>query len=276
MAAAGAAPKIAQVEVTDFPEPLSTMINWRKYIDSVPSDGSDPLDRKGGLKKAGNVGLFAAQEGITAAQSVTHTGLTAASIGSHGVSVALTAGTAVASATGIGLLAGAGALMVASSVKSGLSAYSTSQHMDGLGRIYENLASYARCERIYPAMPYLRKPTPFDERAHNLVAHQVLPYIWQQKKAKLITKSVGAVIGVGSAMTTAYAMGRKLWKCSQGTLGVSRERAARWLASHFMYCKCALSEAIIAELLGAATIDGFQKSDYDTITTLLMSKMKSN
>ncbi|HTW61286.1 MAG TPA: hypothetical protein VMD55_05710 [Terracidiphilus sp.] len=276
MAAAGGAPKIELVEITDFPTPPTTMINWRKYIDSTPSDGSDPLDRHSGLKTAGNIGVAAAQEGISIAQSVTNTGLTAASFSSHGVSIALTAGAAVGSATGIGLLVAAGALSIGSAVKSGVSAYKTSEHMEGLAKIYENLASYTRCERIYPEKPYLRKLTPADSKAHDLVGHLVLPYIWQQKRAKLVTKSVGAVVGVGSVLTTAYAIGRKVYKYSQGTLGVSRERAARWMACHFMYCKCALTEAIIAELLGAATIGGFQKSNYDTITELLMTKIKSN
>jgi hypothetical protein len=276
MAAASVTPKIEQVEISDFPVPLTTMINWRKYIDSTPADGSDPLDRHSGLKTAGNLGLFGAQEGVTVAQSVTHTGLTATTIGSHGVAVALTAGAAVGSATGIGLLVAAGAGIVASSVKSGMSAYSTSQHMSGLARIYENLGSYSRCERIYPQMPYLRKLTPADKSAHDLVGHQILPYIWLQKRAKRINKSVSAVPAVGSALTTAYAIGRKIYKYSQGTLGVNRERAARWMASHFMYCKCQLTEAIITELLGAAAIKGFQKANYDTITEMLMTKIKSN
>jgi hypothetical protein len=274
MAAASVSPKIEQVEISDFPAPPTSMINWRKYIDSTPSNGSDPLDRNSGLKTAGNVGLTGGRQGITAAQIATHTGLTATTIGSHGVTVALTAGAAVASATGIGLVAAAGAGMVASAVKSGFAAYSTSQHMGGLAKIYENLASY-RCERIYPAMPYLRKPTPADLSAHTLVGHQVLPYIWLQKRAKRINRSVGAVVGVGSVLTSVYAVGRKVWKYSQGTLGVSRERAARWLACHFMYCKCQLAEAIIAELLGDETIGAFQKTNYDTITELLMTKMKS-
>jgi hypothetical protein len=276
MAAAGVTPKIEQVEISDFPTPPTTMTNWRKYIDSTPAGDSNPLDRNSGLKTAGNVGAAVASQGISAAQSVTGTGLTAASVSGHGVAIALTAGAAVGSATGIGLLVAGGALTIGSAVKSGVSAYKTSQHMQGLAKIYENLASYPLCERIYPAMPYLRKPTPADAAAHNLVGHMVLPYIWQQKHAKRITKGVGAVVGVGSVLTTAYAVGRKIYKYSQGTLGVSRQRAARWMACHFMYCKCQLTEAIIAELLGEATIGGFQKSDYDTITELLMTKMKSN
>jgi hypothetical protein len=276
MAAAGVAPKIEVVEVTDFPTPPTTVRNWRKYIDSTPSDGSDPLDRHSGLKTGANVGVAVAQKGISVAQSATSTSLTAASVSGHGVSIALTAGAAVGSATGIGLLVAAGALTIGSAVQSGVSAYKTSQHMHGLAKIYENLASYSRCERIYPAMPYLRKPTPADEKGHEIVGHMVLPYIWHQKHSKRIKKSVGAVVGVGSVLTTAYSIGRKIYKYSQGTLGVSRERAARWLACHFMYCKCPLADAIIAELLGPATIGGFQKADYDTITELLMTKIKSN
>lgn len=217
-------------------------------------------------RKLGNRAMTAASTGISAAQTATGTsalGLAKAAAFGAGATV---------SATGIGLIAAGGVAMVTSSVTSGVSYFKTKAHLSGLVKIYEEREKYSNCWCIEGRK---MQKTATNARQHDIIANQILPYIISQKEKKKDKKAVGMVPAVGSSVNTLQSFWHNLKKRWDGTLGVKRNRAAQWLAYHFMSSHCPLADAIIDELLGAGSHTSFDRTEYSVLTEVLANKMKS-
>ena len=241
------------------------------------------LDRYKKAKTAAKLTESAASKGISAAQMGTHSqgvmGLTyAASMGKG----AAAAATLAASATGIGLIAGAAA---ASVIESGLaikSAYSTHQHLVALKYLRDHLVLYkAYCAEILPAKSAHLVPavTKFSMCSHEIVATTVLDYIINQKEWKYGKKISSSVPVVGALPVILMSASSKVYKFfgGGGGMGVERHRNAHWLASHLCSCECELAGKIVSALYGEDEMHTMlRECDYETMAGLLAEKMKSN
>lgn len=242
-----------------------------------PEEGSDSVkffdppkvvkNRRGAAKTAAKVLLAASEKSVGLAQHATH-------LGTIGTTAALVTGAAV-SATGVGLLAAAGAGMIASSTLAARSAYKTHHHLKGLQDIYndrKNLGGEQACKEMLS--DGTEKETPYSLGSHEVIANEVLPYIIRQKVKKRRFKIVSAN-PIASPLATLYAVGNKWGKAQRGELGKSRNAAAQWLGAHFLECNCKLASKIIAELHGQEKMDAFASSEFKDVWPELATKMKS-
>lgn len=251
------------------PAPYTTT-NWRQWwkeAHQVPvQDSSQAQDQLSNAttRRAGNLAMGAGSIGLSAASSAT--GHSSVMTG-----IALATGAAV-SATGVGLLVASGTLAAGASIQAGRSYFKTKAHLKGLLEIYEGRDQYANCWSIVGRIMHKNAA---NERHHDLIANQVLPYIISQKQAKKIKKGIGMVPAVGSGGVSAYSIYRNLKKRWDGTLGAKRNMEARWLAYHHMNSDCPLTAMIFDELLGDGSRANFDKTEYDVLAEVLASKMKS-
>jgi hypothetical protein len=194
-------------------------------------------------------------------------GLTAAGFATQNstlaVAGAIAAGAAV-SATGIGLVAAGGALMIGTAILDINAVASTIAHLEGLEALQRNVGNFANC-----------KPTPSAKDAgvyHAFIADKVLGYIISQKKEKVGRKGVGIVPG-GSILTGAYTLGRMLFKKNKG---VKRNFYANALGEHLITCSCPLAKQIVTNLLGsAADMQQLMHMNLDQVGPIIANKMKS-
>jgi hypothetical protein len=224
-------------------------------------------NRRAAAKKAGKALLSVSEKTLGLAQHAAHAG-------TIGTTAALITGAAV-SATGVGLLAAAGAGMIVSSSLAARSAYKTHHHLKGLQDIYndrKNLGGEQGCKEV--SSDGSENPTPYSRASHEIIANEVLPYIIRQKVKKRRFKIVSAN-PVGSPLATLYAIGNKWVKAQRGELGKSRNAAAQWLGAHFLECNCELASSIIAELHGEGKVKAFAELEFKDVWPELANKMKS-
>lgn len=233
-------------------------------------------DRQGNVKQGANVVRNVALPSVSVAQAATH---------SVGLSSVVTGGgvaLAGISATGVGLLATGAALAAVSSGLAIRSAVRTDRHLLGLQHIYNNRASLP-CSNP-------------NDGCHEIVADQVLPYIIFQKSKKLGRKKVAAIPIIGGLQGLRGVV-RKAQKWHSGTLGVRREKAAKWLAAHLLGTRCLLVQVVIRELFatgpwagnpdlrsanpsddgkdGSPELASLRVSDYGDVWPILARKLKS-
>jgi len=181
-------------------------------------------------------------------------------------SFALVTGAAAASATGIGLVVTGAAITVATCGLSAVSAHKTGKHLEVLEQIAARKNSYTCVALSADA----------DRAGHRHLADDILPYIIVQKAEKQARKSIGAVPVAGSAVTTAYSMGRYLYKKWKGTLGETRTAMATDLTRHFLSHNCGLAQAIVAELYSFEEMAWLCEQPSQEVVKLLARKMASN
>ena len=179
---------------------------------------------------------------------------------------ALAAGGAAASATGIGLVVTGAAITLTTCGLSALSAYKSGQHVAVLERIAARKYSYDCSGLMFQA----------NRREHTHIADEVLSYLILQKTEKQARKSIGAVPIAGSALTSAYSMGRYIYKKAKGTLGETRTAMAFDLTKHFLTHNCGLAQAIVAELYSFEEMVWLCEQDPPDVLKLLARKMTSN
>jgi hypothetical protein len=221
------------------PPPGKAVNRWREY------------------KQAGKIGMAGAGVGIQVAQLATGTG-----------TMALVAAGAAASATGIGLVVTGAVLTLATAGCSAVSAHKSRLHRNGLQAIYERRNAYV-CGPVDKA-----DPKGMNHFEHKSISEDVLPYLVEQKNKKYHRKVVGAVPGLGLAETL-RAVGKKAYKAASGTLGVERNRSARWLAKHLITHDCAMTQAIVAELFSFEEMVWIKDQEFDDVVKLIEGKMKS-
>ena len=217
-------------------------------------------------KKAGTALLTAASPGISAAQFAT------GSLGTAKTIAALVGGAAVG-ATPIGLAAAAGVATVVSSTLSVVSAVKTASHIQGLQKLYESRESFkGNCAEILS--DGVESATDYAREVHDIVANQVLPYVINKKENKLGKKILSSAPGLG-LLTAVYGVVKKVAKKKWKTLGVNRENAAKWLASHFLNCNCKLTNGIIADLFSEKEMQAFASLQFEELWKKLSPKLKS-
>ena len=208
-------------------------------------------------KQAGKIGMAGAGAGIQVAQFATGTG-----------TLALIAAGSAASATGIGLVVTGAVLTLATAGFSAVSAHKSRLHRNTLQAIFERRKEFI-C-RVIDA----KEPGGINHFEHQCISEDVLPYLIEQKNKKYHRKVVGAVPGLGLAETL-RAVGKKAYKAASGTLGVERNRSARWMAKHLITHDCALVQAIIAELFSFEEMVWIKDQEFDEVVKLIEGKMKS-
>jgi hypothetical protein len=224
-------------------------------------------NRRAAAKKAGKALLAVSEKTVGLAQQVTH-------VGTIGSTAALVTGAAV-SATGVGLLAAAGAGMIVSSTLAARSAYKTHHHLKGLQDIYndrKNLGGEQSCKEV--SSDGTEAETKYSLASHEVIANEVLPYIIRQKVKKRRLK-IASANPISSPFATLYAVSNKWGKAYRGELGKSRNAAAQWLGAHFLECNCKLASRIIAELHGEEKMNAFASSEFKDVWPELATKMKS-
>jgi hypothetical protein len=224
-------------------------------------------NRRVAAQKAGKVTLAAAEKTVGLAQHATHTG-------TIGTTAALVTGAAV-SATGVGLLAAAGAGMIVSSTLAARSAYKTHHHLKGLQDIYDdrkNLGGEQGCKELLS--DGTEAETKYSQGSHEVIANEVLPYIIRQKVKKRRFK-IASANPISSPFATVYAVSNKWGKAQRGELGKSRNAAAQWLGAHFLECNCKLASKIIEELHGEEKMKALASSEFRDLWPELATKMKS-
>ena len=218
------------------------------------ADGQEISNHWITAKKAGKGTMGAGGAAIGVAQHFT------------GVSAfALATGAAAASATGIGLVVTGAAITVTTCGLSALSAYKTGQHLAVLEKIAARKGSYECTGLMFEA----------NRREHTHIADDVLPYLILQKAEKQARKSVGAVPLAG-ALTSAYSIGRYIYKKAKGTLGEKRTAMAFDLTKHLLTHNCGLAQAIVAELYSFEEMVWLCEQDPPDVIKLLARKMASN
>lgn len=208
-------------------------------------------------KRAGKIGMIGASAGIQVAQMATGTG-----------TLALIAAGSAASATGIGLVVTGAVFTLVTAGCSAVSAHKSRLHRNGLQAIYERRKAYI-CRMVDPA-----DTKGINHFEHKSISEDVLPYLVEQKNKKYHRKVVGAVPGIGLAETL-RAVGKKAYKAASGTLGLERNRSARWLAKHLITHDCALAQAIVAELFSFEEMVWIKDQEFDEVVKLIEGKMKS-
>jgi hypothetical protein len=245
----------------------------------LPEAPAASMNRWNRLKKGANATSKAIDKGLTVASHVSTIGGAATYVGVPGAQIA-TAGVAAAiAATGVGAaVVGVGI----QAVTTGLAVYSvrsTGTHLKNLLAIYyaRNTQALSRCAPI----GFQENPLDAgavipanDDRQHDLIGNQVLPYIIRQKGKKRKRKAVAAVpiLGATEGARALIHKGRK-WK--KGTLGKERDNAAGLLSAHFLECDCQMSQAIIAELYSGPEMEWMKGREYDEVQALIGDKMKS-
>ena len=242
--------------------------NWRqwwaiahqaKLNENSGDSAKSALDSESN-RKLGNYAKTGVSTGISIAEHAT------------GTSVLAAAGGAALGATGIGLVAAGAVMTVVSSVQSGVSYVKTTVHLKGLLAILKDLDKYADCYSIQNAHSQVTRT---NTKQHEIIAHQILPYIISQKDTKQTNKAWGMAPVVGTSRNFLQSFWHNIKKRWDGTLGVKRNRAAQWLAYHFINAHCPLADAIIDELLGPGSTKNFDKTDYHVLAEVLANKMKS-
>lgn len=197
----------------------------------------------------------------------------AAGIGVAGTTVTSLGGGGMAAMLGpaaVGGLSGAAAVtgpagMVLQAGLSGVAlrrGYRTHQHIKGL----EALQARGRT-----AFPCDAAQSPL----HGFIFDKVLPFIIQKKKFKRVRSGVQAVPAVGM-VATIRKFQRHISKSYSGTLHVKRSFYAQALAHHLVTCNCALSDAIVAELLGSEEHKDYVRAlDSGEVAVILKDKMNS-
>ncbi|HLY56464.1 MAG TPA: hypothetical protein VKS60_12960 [Stellaceae bacterium] len=206
-------------------------------------------------KKIGKGSMAAGGAGVNALQH--YAGVSA---------FALATGAAAASATGIGLVVTGAAITVATCGFSALSAYKSSQHAAVLEKIQQREGGFECSGLMFMA----------NRREHQHIVDDVLPYLILQKQEKSARKAVGAVPIAGSALTSAYSLGRYVYKRAKGTLGATRNQMAFDLTKHFLTHNCALAQAIVSELYSFEEMTWLAEQAPDEVIKLLARKMTSN
>jgi hypothetical protein len=208
-------------------------------------------------KQVGKAGMAVAGAGVQVAQFVTGTS-----------TVALVAAGAAASATGIGLVVTGAALTLGTAAFSAVAAHKSRLHRNSLQAIFDRVNAYA-CGPVTTG-----SDAEINRFEHKCIAQDVLPYIIEQKNKKYHRKVVGAVPGVG-LLETARAIGKKAYKAATGSLGIERNRSARWLARHLITHNCGLTQAIVAELYSFEEMLWMLDQEFDAVVKLLEDKLKS-
>ena len=220
------------------------------------------INNHSAVKKGALGGMAAADKGISVAQFA---------VGQPGIVGLAATGAAVTSATGVGLIAGSVALAL---IQSGLAVRSwqkTSRHLEAL----HYLQDHKDDEILSDCQVYASGGHP-SRQAHQLVAHNILDYIIQQKSSKLGKKAVSVVPLLGSAIVSVGTIGRNIGSRLSGTLGVNRYKAAHWLAAHFCECQCLLTDCIVATLYSVEEMITLHRLyGYEETADLLAAKMKS-
>ncbi len=230
--------------------------------------------------------------GVSIAQQVT------SSQGVVGLGYAAATGAAVGlSATGIGLIVVGGVLTLVQSAASIRSAIKTSAHIDGLlvvqsksKDVNEDTKYKCTCLLMEGAQFYIGKTDiinssgkPDKRSSHDIIIENVLPYIIAKKYAKYYRKIYGAVPVVGSFFELVRAKAKGAYKIMSGTRGVNREKAALWLAYHWMTHNCEAANAIIVEILIRnepgkdfnSTFESIKNYNLVQLAEALAEKMKS-
>lgn len=203
--------------------------------------------------------------------ATTATAMTTAGVGhAHYLTVAGVAGAGVLAVgtAGIGLGVAGGAMTAVGLVTSGYSAYKTNKHIEALLGIRRKGAEGRTCTCLPGA-----ETSGELVNDHKMIWLNVLPYIIEKKRNKLLKKEAGAI---GLSMITAAArVGKAVYKAAKKTRGVNRSFKAHVLARHAITHDCWLAEDIITEL--------FSREDYLVIRTMnstqagevIAGKMKS-
>lgn len=253
------APRPADLTIHADPEEEVEVVTFHEAPRAVENRHIQP-------KRIAKTGTQVAGVGLSAAQMATNSAGTFTTLG-------LVAGGAAVAATPLGLAAGAAVLTVASSALSVKSATSTARHITGLQKIYDGRASLAKdCAEIHPSGD--EGQTKFARASHDIVADQVLPYAINKKEKKLIKKIAGAIPGV-SLVATAIAIEQRREKTLDGTRGVNRTNAAKWLATHFLTCSCILADSVVAELLSVTDVVPYKFMNFGELCDLLERKLSS-
>ncbi len=221
--------------------------------------GTRPVNRHRTQKRVASGMSSAASLGLSGAQI--GTGTSALAVGG-----AVVAGAAV-SATGVGLVAAAGALTIGSMATNARSLIRTISHCDRLKAIkagYDK-GNYQMCDCLSDDAGM--------GHDHDWIGTKVLPYIIGQKTEKAAKKGVGTV-GAG-LLVTAYSIGRWAYKSMASTKGVKRSFYAHVLARHLVTHECALADAIVAELLSPAEMLSLKHENSDVAGAAIKDKMKS-
>ena len=180
--------------------------------------------------------------------------------------VALATGAAAASATGIGLIVTGAAITLTTCGLSAMSAYKTGQHLAVLEKIAARRHSYDCTGLMFQS----------NRREYTQIAEEVLSYLILQKSEKQARKTIGAVPIAGSALTSAYSIGRYVYKKAKGKLGDTRNTMAFDLTKHLLTHNCGLAQAIVAELYSFEEMVWLCQQDPKDVVKLLARKMTSN
>jgi len=220
------------------------------------------------FKRGGKIGMAAASAGVSVAQNL---------VSGSSAQALVVGGLAAVSATGVGLIASAAALTVATSVLNATSAWKTKGHINGLQKIYDDrnsapLNDEDYCQQLPGNGIDMKTRAAYIE--HDMIANQVLPYIIHKKTAKYHRKIVGA-IPLLATVETVRAVSKKAYKAAAGTLGANRTSAAGWMACHLITCDCLLVQAIVSELYSEPEMEWLKVQPYEDLTDYLALKLKS-
>jgi len=210
------------------------------------------------LKRAGAAGSTISNAAVGAG----HVGMSLATAIAPAIAPALATASIVVPPVGLVLQLGVTAIAARS-------AYKSEKHYKALLELWRNRKDIREhCHSVYPEQKDLCS------RHHAIVADQVLPYVIRKKSRKVERKLVMAMPGIAIAGTV-NTLAKRIYKKRKQTLGVHREKAAKWLAVHYMTCECELSRRFIAALYSGAELLSFEGLEYETLWKLLMDKMKS-
>ena len=223
------------------------------------------VNRHTNMKRVAKAGSVAGNVGIGVASHALHTA---------GI-VGVATGAAIVGTAGIGLLAGAVAGTIATSVLARVSAEKTFVHIADLKALHQNAVNLEQeCAQLMLPAGATEK-NDYSKRTHDIVADHVLPYIITQKEAKKLHKEDASVPMLGS-LESVRAVGNKINKWRTGELGFKRERAAKWLAAHFIECDCTLTKNIVASLYSTEEMTYLlEHAEYQKLANLLAEKMKA-
>lgn len=226
------------------------------------------IKRKRGLKTSAQVARVSGDKAISATQFATN------NIGTIEIASRAIQGTAITgmSATGIGLVAAAGAFSLAYSGAAAVSAYKTNQHIKGLQSILKKSSS-CHCYSVSMEDGGIGSPT--KDAYHEFIKDTVLPAIVSKKKRKLRRKAVSSVPVVGGTVIGVESGLRSVGKRLIGSRSRGRHFYAEILAIHLITRHCELAEAIVAELFSEEEMQEIKNMNSDEAGPLIFSKMAS-
>lgn len=143
---------------------------------------------------------------------------------------------AVVSSTGIGLAVTGGVLQVIGTVKNTRAAVSSHRHANGLRELQARAAG-------------INHLCSGDDKEHQQILTDILPYTIKQKESKRNRRAVKAVPMIG-LLESIRAVGKKAYKYCNGNLGKTRSENAMVLAKHLTAENfgCVLVQEMVAEL----------------------------